>query len=260
MPKAFPVPIRGSNGQSLLHIEIQIQIRSDEPLQLPWNWLAGTLQYAPAAGLRHYLDTNLPELLGGFADIGLRWGRFQHFQEGDCVCMDISLFRPAQADQFQFIMSRNLEGCNDTWLGVEEVYHSFDMSYHGCPSNAIHVKPKHMQKVAVTGEWCQMLPDASKPLWKAHHGIDMGGQTVGDDIAADLHDSHYWIQLMFDACEECWSLMDVHVVPLNNDFKPFTCEVAGQSDWHLKKQQVKQLFPCYRESSRGSKQQGKTVK
>ena len=241
MPEAFPVPsISSWDGQSPLFIDIRIQITSNEPLQLPWNWLAGTLQYALAAGLRYYLNANLPQLLGEFADIGQPWGPPRRFhQERDCLCITTPLFRPARADQLQCIMSSNLEGCNDTWLGVEEVDDRCRTYTYEYPVDAIHVKPKHMQKVAVTGDWCGMLPDANKPLWLAHHGIDVGGQTVGDDVAANLWD-------MVDSFEQCdpfhdeTSRMDIAPSSMNNEFKPFTCEFAGQSDWHLKQQQVKQ--------------------
>ena len=43
-------------------MNVKIQIATDEPLQLPWNWLALNLPYAPAAGLRHYSKTHAPQL------------------------------------------------------------------------------------------------------------------------------------------------------------------------------------------------------
>ena len=49
---------------SPLCINVDIQIANDEPLQLPWKWLALNLLYAPAVGLRHYLNTTAPQLQG----------------------------------------------------------------------------------------------------------------------------------------------------------------------------------------------------
>jgi len=42
-------------------INIEFQISSEEPMQLPWDWLAVTLLYAPAAGLRHHQKATAPQ-------------------------------------------------------------------------------------------------------------------------------------------------------------------------------------------------------
>lgn len=44
-------------------LSIDSKISRDEPLQLPWEWLAKALQFAPAAGVRAHLNATTPQHL-----------------------------------------------------------------------------------------------------------------------------------------------------------------------------------------------------
>ena len=237
MPEVWPVPVNEHHNwgewQLLPYIKIEIQIASDEHLRLPWNWLALMLLYAPAAGLRHCLFADapqLPEELGSCC--------------ADSVHIHISLRRPAQADKFQLIMYKTLKDSSDFWSGNEDADDtcSVDSLYgYAYPnSNTVHVKPSSMQKVAITGSWCKMLPDALWSLWKAHHRYHARGMTVGDNIAVDLRDVYIAddSEQLFEYCAH-WDLA-FPPINVNNEFKPFACEVVGQSNWNLKRQQAKQ--------------------
>ncbi len=154
-------------------LEIDIQISSDEPLQLPWNWLAVNLLYAPAAGFKYCLNASTLQV-----------------QEEPYI--HVSLRRPAQAGQLQLIMYKGLRNGSDTWSGNEDADDTcslpwWDDNIDHWRSDTIYAKPSHLQKVAITGTWCQVLPDAVD-LWPAHIGHDVCGVIVEDDIAVDVGD------------------------------------------------------------------------
>ena len=101
----------------------------------------------------------------------------------------VSLHRPAEAGHLQFVMYNTMRYGNDTWSDDEDADDtcSVESYYPDYPSYAVHVKPSHMQKVAITGRWCQVLPKACEALWRAHHGCHVRGLTVGD-IAVDIRE------------------------------------------------------------------------
>ena len=98
---------------------------------------------------------------------------------------------------------------SDTWSGDEDADDTCSVDYY-LDLHAIHVKPSHMQRVAITGSWCQVLPKACEALWR-HRGCHVCGMTIGDDMAVD-------------------ELAEPFEQP---------AEIAGQSDWNLKRQQAK---------------------
>ena len=65
----WPVQLAAHNDASHhgehtgLSISVEVQISSDEPLQLPWDWLANTLLFAPAAGLWFHPNATAPQQL-----------------------------------------------------------------------------------------------------------------------------------------------------------------------------------------------------
>ena len=88
-----------------LSIDVKVQISSDEPLQLPWDWLANTLLFAPTAGLWFHLNTTAPQQLQkDLHQVALTAG----WRMVADMYIDVSLHRPAQADQLQEIMSQSL--------------------------------------------------------------------------------------------------------------------------------------------------------
>lgn len=242
-------------------IVLEIQIASDEPLQLPWDWLAQSLLYAPAAGLKHYLETSAPQLHNPERDAQQFEQQMQHILAG-CwgpqllrprkLQIDVTLQRPAEAGQLQEIMCKTLCYGSDRWSGDDWPLDAFSVEsyYPDYPTDAIYVKPNHMQKVAITGSWCQALPKAGQPLWRAHHGCHLRGVTVGDDIAVDIRE----LAEPFEQCAD-FHHGDDAIAPssVNNFFKPFTCEIAGQSDWSLKRQQAKQRERVKRVRAAGRK-------
>lgn len=59
-----------------------------------------------------------------------------------------------------------------------------------------------MQKVATTGSWCQVLPNACEDLWRVHAGCHVRGMTfkLVNDIAVDQgHD----LQELVDPFTHC---------------------------------------------------------
>ena len=104
----WPVQFAAHNDASWhvpLSIDIEFQVSSDEPLQLPWDWLAKNLLYAPAAGLRSQANPIAPQQLQEDlqqATLIAGWPRAAE------TLLNVSLHRPAQADQLQQIMSQSL--------------------------------------------------------------------------------------------------------------------------------------------------------
>ena len=236
-----------AHWMSPLYIHVKIHIASDEPLQLPWDWLALNLLYAPAAGLRHYLKTSAPQFQDPELDAQQREWQETWMQiprrlwraQPDKLQITVSLYRPAEAGHLQLVMYKTLRDGDDTWSGDENADNicSVQTYYPDYPTDAIYVKLSHMQKVAVTGSWCQVLPKACEALWRAHDGCHVRGMTVGEDIAVNIRD----LAEPFEQCAEGFQ-GESPIAPsdLNISFKPFTYEIAGQSDWNLKRQQAKQ--------------------
>ena len=220
--------------ESPLHVNIEFLISSDEPLQLPWDWLALNLLYAPAAGFRHWLYVNAPQLQETPPTYFYPHYR-QHY-----MSIHVGLHRPAHADQFQLIMYKTLCGTNDFWSSDEDADDACSIVsivdyWPDLPTDVIYVKPTCMQKVAITGSWCQLLPKACEDLWRVHAGCHVRGMTLGDDIAIALRELvdpfTHCVEVDINNC-----LLEIAPAKL----KPFTCEVADQSDWKQKRQQAKQ--------------------
>ena len=236
MPESWPASDEDYMGYTLLHVIIEIQVASEERLRLPWNWLALLLLHAPAAGLRHYYYANAPQMREEVASPIKIW---------------INLQRPAQAEKFQLIMYKRPGSNSEVWSGKEnpnDICAVYSLSDVGFP-DTIRVIPSSMQQVAITGSWCQVLPDASWPLWQARRGDHLRGLTEADHIAFDLWDMY--VASRFDRCQ-CFEYtsdffrtffpptgVSTKFTEEFSEFKPFTCEVAGQSDWNPKLQKAK---------------------
>ena len=310
LPPRLVIPMTNAGihaWNTSLNISIKVQISSDEPLQLPWDWLAQTLLYAPAAGLRCHLEATAPQQLR--KDLQeQRFALTDHWSMDLGTCIGVCLYRPAQADQLQEIMSRRFH-CDAECLRAEW---------------GLYDDPCYEQKVAITGSWCQALPNASCALWRAlfeqsqyryvydrqsyHHDSHDMHVTLGDDVFVDPDDrvehleeswrAHFgchmhgmnmtawdeaavdlnhvaehlealWRDLFgcqvsgvtaevaerivddlklisscecFDECLPSFShrfLMLLASMSVDSDFKDFTCEIAGQSDWKRRRQAAK---------------------
>ena len=217
-------------------INIAIQVSSDEPLQLPWNWLALHLLYAPAAGFTHWLYVHAPQL----QKLSSEYILDAYFRHHHVMNVHIGLHRPAQADQHQLIMSKIMWHTSDFWSGDEDAddTRSVDSYYPDYPTDFVNVKPTFLQRVAITGSWCQALLKACEDLWRAHAGCHVRGMTMGDDIAVDLRElgldpfaGHISVDSYGDLVLASFKV--------DSQFKPFTCEDADQSDWNVKRQQAK---------------------
>ncbi len=302
----------------LLCINIEFQISSDEPLQLPWDWFAKTLLYAPAAGLRHHLNATAPQQMQ--EDLHNQHVTSIEAHESDLeparTRIQVHLHRPAQNDQLQEIMFKDLyyypgndvyyySGCYDDWeYDPRDSYYAQAWAPpHVEVCGDLYRKPCHEQKVAITGSWCQALPDASVTVsyaryksdshgrhmtlgddmmvdlkdtaaqledsWWAHFGCHVHGVTVGDDHlrhAAELFEGlwrgyfgrhvcgvilhvgdHTIVDLRvlavhFDHCLDFFThgFLSMLASCLDSKFEHFSCEVAGQSEWKMKRQQAKQ--------------------
>lgn len=220
-PVRLTTPYGHCQWESSLYIEIVIEIASEEPMCLPRSWLARCLLHAPAASLTHYLNA---KALPGLSQ--------QHRK------IDISLRRPARRFLTQLVMYKTFDShwlqLNDTWVGDEDDNTSSVDSTDEVISDDIYVKPNHMQKVAITGSWCQLLPDAGHSLWRARHQYSLQGLTEGDDIAVDLRDI-----AEHDKAGLCGLQVQWLSKPAFVDIKPFTCEIAEQTDRHFKRQVAK---------------------
>ena len=82
---------------------VNIQLSSDEPLWLPWDWLAQVLLHAPAAGLNYCLNAD------GVLQL-----------QGQLPYIRVSVRRCAQAGRFQTVMYKTLYHGDDTWSGNED--------------------------------------------------------------------------------------------------------------------------------------------
>ncbi len=252
-------------------INVQVQLSSDEPLQLPWDWLAKTLLYAPAAGLRAHLIASAPQQMQ--EDLLKQFDALLSFNDSERPArmrIEISSHRPAQSDELQEIMYQNLY-CfpasdvyyGDTrhgWVYVEdepESALSWPLARVRCEW---YIKPSCQSKVAITGSWCQAHPDASVALMYARDSLtdrympDSPGvnMTSGDDMIVNLKDSAEQLEDLWWAHFRC-HVHDVTVgepaIHLDHCLHYFShgfllmlgsCEVADQSDWKMKRQQAKQ--------------------
>lgn len=260
MPEEWPAIVENDwgPGHTMPSINIEIQVASDERLSLPWNWLALLLLYAPAAGLRHYFNTNAPQL----REETPYWNEFAP------MVIDVSLQRPARADKSQLIMYKGFINISEFWSGGENVDDTCEVGWHYNDAadfpDTVHVVPSNMQQVAITGSWSRVLPDASCPLWRTHQELDFhqDGLTEGDDIAVDLWD--VYLANGFDECQ-CFEYSSdfssclFPPISVSTDFTPFTCEVAGQSVWHPKRQKAKQQAKVRRATRRKSKTGKRTL-
>ena len=221
-----PLPVQ-------LYINVVIQIASDEQLKLPWNWLTLLVDYA-AGGLRHHLYATVPRLQEEYGD-----GRLN---------VHISLQRPAQAGKMQEIMFKNFWDTIEFWSFWYDAEEADDL-YSVNPWEVDHcldelpwvlVTPINMQTVAITSNWCQVLPNALWPLWEARHGCHACGLTEGDNIAVDLRDM-YLDDGLHQCCGEFADFTDLLCaqISVSNVSTPLT-KAASQSDWKVKRQQAKQ--------------------
>ena len=109
--------------------------------------------------------------------------------------IDVSLHRPAQANELQGVMSQGLRydagRDNEDWSqhNNEDELQAWKPPYDEVCSG-LHFKACHEQRVALSGSWCQVLPDASMGLSQAHARLNAGYDhcspgihfTLGDDM------------------------------------------------------------------------------
>ena len=182
-----------------LSIDIEFQISSDGPRNLPWDWLAKNLLFAPAAGLRFHLSATAPQQLQ--EDLHQVTSTTDWWMVAETL-FKVSLYRPAQADQSQKIMSQGLHyhagQDNEDWIKHDSQgpYHleawkpnnQDEVTYSGL----MYYKPCNEQKVAITGSWCQALPDASYDLSCDVYYFQFDSRlldmhrTLGDDMTISL--------------------------------------------------------------------------
>ena len=204
-----------------LYIHVKVQIASDEPLQLPWNWLSLNLLTAPRDGLGNYFDNVTPQHLEPEMQEHFEGIRMPHnFHElWSSARIDMSLLRPAQADQFQHVMSDSEFVCFDTMSDFEDGYNDSEYESDLYYSETYYWQPDNMRKVAITGPWCWELPNAQEDLqWSVN------GCVAGDDIVVALT-----------------NLSDPFELYIECHCKPFTYEVDDQPGWNLKRHQARQL-------------------
>ncbi len=187
-----------SKWQIQLCINVEFQVSSDEPLRFSWDWLAKTLLYAPVAGLRYHLNATASQQMQ--QDL-----HNQHVTADEShsahTRIQAHLHRPAQGDQLQEIMAKDWyyypgsdvnyhSGCYDDWeydpTGC--FYHQAWASTQVEVCGDLYRKSRHEQMVAITGSWCQALPDASVDVSYARYTSDSHGiyMTLGDDMVVDL--------------------------------------------------------------------------
>jgi len=192
-----------SKWQIELCINVEVQISSDEPLQLPWEWLAKTLLYAPVAGLRYHLNATAPQQMQ--EDMQTQHVNsteaYDSYSQPARTLIRAHLHRPAQRDQLQEIMAKDWyyypgndvnyhSGCYNDWKydPTDRFYYQAWASPHVEVCGDLYRKSCHEQKVAITGSWCQALPDASVDVSYARYTSDSHGKhmTLGDDMVVDL--------------------------------------------------------------------------
>ena len=232
LSEVWPVTFNNYYGHeetSLPYINVAIEIASDEKLCLPWDWLARCLLYAPAASLTYYLNASGP--------LALQQQDKEYY---------VSLHRPAQAYQTQRVMYKTFGADDwlwplqhtvfeDTWSAEEDADKTCSKFARpfDCLCNApIYTRPIHRQQVAITGSWCQVLPDADRDLSCVHFGYDMAGMTDGDDIAVEFERL-----VEVEEAGLCGTQYGVHIA--FSEFIPFTCEIARHPDWKQKRQEAK---------------------
>lgn len=181
-------------------INVHFQLSSDEPMQLPWDWLAKTLLYAIAAGSRHHLNANAPQQVQ--EDLHKLYELSNDSERPARTCIQVSLHMPAQADDTQLVMMQDMfcyperdvhyEGTHDGWHHDEDIPYVTLIWHVASISDFWYIKPSNEQKVSITGSWCQALPDASVALMNVRFILtDRPGSpglhmTLGDDIMVNL--------------------------------------------------------------------------
>lgn len=127
LSETWPVLEVDHNGyEHQLHIRLRIDVASDEPLQLPWNWLAQYLLHTPAAALEHYLHAIDPQLS--------TW-----------LFAEITLYRPAQAGRTQEVMFKSFSGfvelhdddASDTCSVLSDCEQDSDPVTEGCNNRQV---------------------------------------------------------------------------------------------------------------------------
>ena len=232
MPEAQPDEWYGVNH---IQFDIRILIASDDFLRLPWSWLFEAFQYGPAAALICVLNTTGPQQPWAY---------------------DISLHRPARGGETQLIMHTCFKR-DYSQDPPSEPYDPDDSDsieswswYSDYFLGDLYVRPEHRQFVAITGRWCDELPDANKQLSSAHYGCHLRGLTAGDDIAYhmdslpdDIADDLEKFADGFDPQASKLSTSNQQRVLLEcvaklEVFKPYTCEMET-SDWYSKRQSAR---------------------
>ena len=245
MPETCSGAYHSGSLQVALYINIVIQLASNEQLKLPWNWLKLLVDNV-AGGLRHHLSATAPQL------------PVELIRDGE-LKVQVSLQRPAQANKMQEVMHKIFWDATDfqsSWYEDEEATDLYSVN----PGEVDHcldevpwvlVTPINMQQVAITGNWCQVLPNALWPLWEARHGCHAYGMTEGDNIAVDLRE-FYLDDGLDQCCGEFADSTDLLCAQISgsNVSTPLT-KAAGQSDWKLKRQQAKQRAKVKHMNARG---------
>ncbi len=149
-------------------IGMEIFVHSNTALQVPWDWLHGP-----------FLESAVAALVEKLSASGVRY----HTQ------FNCRLYRAAQAGQWQDVMWRHIEYVGTTCF--PDRAHSTPWSMYGCRrvdgkyDFDVYVLPSDTQKVAVTGPWCETLPDARFVLGEVRReeGAGLKGLVSEDQIA-----------------------------------------------------------------------------
>lgn len=220
-PEAF---IDDDIWERQLQVRVEINVTSDELMQLAWTWLAEYVVRGSATALTHYLKNKFGKVLDGV------------------INLQVSLFRPAKAGHSQLIMRK--------YFGYHEIG-NWDTDDDTCSVHSVmgsdtgltYKTPLCLQKVAITGKWCPELPDAHG-LWEAHCGdksAALSAFTFGDQIDVGLccdcestyglcgyeDDAYsYWFGSMSDGLEE-FDYIDDGLEQPNWNFKRKEAKVKG---------------------------------
>lgn len=208
-----PVPDnKGYDDGSYNVVHVDILIASSQKLYVSWEWLNGHL-------LKTFTDAFAKALCAARPT-------------GDhTTILETCLYRPAKDTGVQEIVHQSTGLCGPEYDDMA----TFTISPHGhynytFSSPRIPVLPSHIQRVTVTGPWCDSLPDAKWPLYYAHLGDTMRGIVKGDRFSSGEPLRRYADFDEFLYLEDDYMFTDDGIVA-EQRLKPFTCEVDVEPCW-----------------------------
>ena len=153
--------LTGYGHGALIHVKILIE--SPTELVLPWEWLYGPFTRTPYTMLDHVLAWPANYVV-------------------------VSLHRPAHGGRYQEVMLTHFFRNDEEQWEFEFETISRQSHYFFPGDSEVTLLCDEQQRVAVTGRWCDRLPNAQTPLWRAQQGCTLFSDCMTDgDLFYEPH-------------------------------------------------------------------------